>query len=115
VAYALVEDIAASWPEYQRRTAATLEPIPTGLILHAAGPTEEGLRIIEVWESEHAWKRFRTERLAPALAPFTEHVRLQPRVRALQPQRLVLRPAIAAQVSDAADSPCERHLPQEGS
>jgi len=112
VAYALVEDIAASWPEYQRRTAATLEPIPTGLILHAAGPTEEGLCIIEVWESEHAWKRFRTERLAPALAPLTEHVRLQ-RIRALQPQHLVLRPAIAAQVSDAVDSPCERHLPQE--
>jgi hypothetical protein len=103
MAYALVEDIAASWPEYPRRTAATLEPIPTGLILHAAGPTEEGLRIIEVWESEHAWKRFRTERLAPALAPFTEHVRLPQRVRALQPHQLVLRPAIAGQASDAFD------------
>jgi hypothetical protein len=113
VAYLLVEDVAASWPEYQRRTAATLEPIPAGLILHAAGPTDEGLRIIEVWESEHACKRFRTERLAPALAASTEHARLPRRVRTLQPQQLVFGAAIAAQTSDAVDSPREGHLLQE--
>ena len=31
---------------------------PEGLILHAAGRTDEGVRIIEVWESEEAWHRF---------------------------------------------------------
>jgi hypothetical protein len=113
VAYLLVEDVAASWPEYQRRTAATLEPIPAGLILHAAGPTDEGLRIIEVWETEDAWERFRTERLTPALAGFTKHARLPRRVRALQPQHLVLGAAIAVQTSDAVDSPHEGHLLQE--
>lgn len=56
VSYAFVEDIAASWEEYGR-LAAALEggPAPKGLLLHAAGPTDEGIRIVEVWESEEAW------------------------------------------------------------
>ena len=31
------------------------------LILHAAGRTDEGIRIIEVWESEELWHRFAEE------------------------------------------------------
>jgi hypothetical protein len=65
VPYAFVEDIAASWEHYQR-FAAALEGIePEGLILHAAGPTDEGFRIIGIWESEEAWQRFREDRLDP--------------------------------------------------
>jgi hypothetical protein len=115
VAYALVDDVAASWPEYQRGTAATLEPIPAGLILHVAGPTEEGLRIIEVWETEDAWKRFEKERLAPSLAALAERAPLKQRIRGLQPRHLVLGAAIAAQTSEAIDSPCEGQLLQERS
>lgn len=40
---------------------------PRGAIVHAAGLYEGKLRIIEVWESEEAYRRFRQERLAPAL------------------------------------------------
>ena len=57
--YAFVEDIAASWERYERFAAAFDGPSPDGLLLHAAGPTDEGFRIIGVWESEAAWDRFR--------------------------------------------------------
>ncbi|HJR94924.1 MAG TPA: hypothetical protein VJ807_05760 [Gaiellaceae bacterium] len=61
MSYALVEDVAASWGSYERFAAALERSVPDGLILHAAGRTEEGVRIIEVWESEDAWHRFATE------------------------------------------------------
>ena len=35
-------------------TASTVQ----GLIFHAAGPTEGGWRVIDVWESEEAFQRF---------------------------------------------------------
>ncbi len=38
-----------------------------GLILHLAGPAEGGWRVIDVWESEEAFERFRRERLMPAI------------------------------------------------
>jgi hypothetical protein len=56
--YALVEDVAASWESYERFAANLVGHTPDGLILHAAGRTDEGFRIIEVWESEAAWRRF---------------------------------------------------------
>ena len=59
MSYAVVEDVAASWESYECSAASDLERrAPEGLILHAAGRTDEGVRIIEVWESEEAWHRF---------------------------------------------------------
>src|SRR4029079_3098718 len=55
--YAFVNDVAASWEHYQRFERAFEGAIPDGLVLHAAGPTDEGFRIIAVWESEDAWER----------------------------------------------------------
>jgi hypothetical protein len=68
MAYAFVQDIASSWEQYERVAAGLTEPAPQGLILHLAGPTDEGFRIIAVWESEQAWQRFQIERLQPAVA-----------------------------------------------
>ncbi len=59
--YALVEDVAASWENYGPFADALADHTPSGLILHAAGPTDEGFRIIELWESEEAWQRFAAE------------------------------------------------------
>jgi hypothetical protein len=39
---------------------------PPGLLAHAAGPTETGWRIIDVWESEAAFRTFVSERLLKA-------------------------------------------------
>jgi len=62
MAYAIVEDVAASWESYAPVAAALEASSPDGLILHAAGRTDEGFRIIELWESEEAWLAF-AERL----------------------------------------------------
>jgi hypothetical protein len=90
MAYAFVQDIAASWHEYQRVTAATLEPAPDGLILHLAGPTDEGFRIISVWESEAAWQGFQAERLLPAIAALGGPARPEPTFRGLHGAHLIL-------------------------
>lgn len=60
VSYALVEDVPASWERYavlERELARS----PRGLLVHVAGPTDEGFRIIEVWQSEADWQRFAAE------------------------------------------------------
>jgi hypothetical protein len=75
--YAVVQDVPASWADYEA-LAAIAEPVPDGLILHVAGPTDEGFRTIEIWESVEASRRFRA-RFTPehwrrhgCLAPPTE-------------------------------------------
>jgi hypothetical protein len=40
---------------------------PDGLIVHTASPRAGGVRIVDVWESEDAWQRFREERLMPVV------------------------------------------------
>ena len=81
MSYALVEDVAASWESYERFAAGIGRSQPDGLILHAAGRTDEGFRIIEVWESEEAWRRF---------ADGLDRPNAQRFVRELQPTHLVL-------------------------
>jgi hypothetical protein len=44
---------------------APFAPAPEAKV---AGPTDEGVRIIDVWESETLWQRFRAEWLGPAIA-----------------------------------------------
>ena len=60
MSFAFVQDVAASWHRYESYAAA-IACRPPGLILHVAGPTDEGFRIIDVWESEASWERFRAE------------------------------------------------------
>ena len=38
-----------------------------GMLYHAAGPTSDGWRVIEVWESQEALDRFFQEKLGAAL------------------------------------------------
>ena len=65
--YAYVQDVAEEWENYERLSTALGEGVPDGLVVHVAGPTDAGFRIIEVWESQEAWERFRNERLRPAV------------------------------------------------
>ena len=77
MSYVVVEDVAASWERYRRVADALAGPPPSGLIVHAAGPTDEGFRIVGVWESEQAWRRFTEGLDQEAPSPMA--------VRALQP------------------------------
>jgi hypothetical protein len=40
---------------------------PDGLIMHSAGPTEDGWYVYDIWESEEHLQRFVQDRLMPAL------------------------------------------------
>lgn len=80
--FAFVQDVAATWERYHR-LASAIGDRPEGLLLHVAGPTDDGFRIIGVWESESAWEQFAAG-LELADAPTT--------FRALQPRHVVLGP-----------------------
>lgn len=82
--YVVVEDVAASWEQYGQVAAALAGPAPAGLIVHAAGPTDEGFRIVGVWESEEAWQRFVQEVGSATLAHTSAQV-----VRTLRPEHVV--------------------------
>ena len=86
MSYAFVEDVPASWEHYAPFAQALGGPAPEGLILHAAGPTDEGFRIIAVWESEDAWLRFLADRLGTAVDGAAE---VPPVFRALRPAHIV--------------------------
>jgi hypothetical protein len=89
VPYVLVQDVASTWEQYERVTAPTVEPAPQGLILHAAGPTEDGFRVVHVWESREAWERFSQERLGPAVAALGGPARPEPTLREFDAAHLV--------------------------
>ena len=85
MSFAFVQDIAATWQQYER-FASAIAVRPEGLVLHVAGPTDEGVRIIGVWESEAAWERFKAEfelEVAPPGPPTPTTF------RALQPRHVV--------------------------
>jgi len=90
VAHAVVQDVSATWEQYERVTAPTIDPAPKGLILHVAGPTDDGFRVIDVWESRDAWGRFHADRVAPALSALGGPARPEPTLRDLHPGHLVV-------------------------
>jgi hypothetical protein len=90
VSHAIVQDVPVSWVEYQRVATALVDPVPVGLILHVAGPTDEGVRTIDVWETEEAWQRFRDERLGSAPGALGGTSRPEPSLRELRALQLVL-------------------------
>jgi hypothetical protein len=59
--YAIVQDVPASWAHYEA-LADIGDHMPDGLMLHVAGPTDEGFRTIEIWETREAWERWQVER-----------------------------------------------------
>jgi len=42
--------------------------IPTGAKLHVSGFADDGLHVLDVWESEEAFNEFMARRLSPAIA-----------------------------------------------
>ena len=88
--YAFVQDVAVSWEHYERVAETLIDPAPEGLVLHVAGPTDEGFRIIAVWESEEAWQRFRTKALQPAVAALGGPSRPEPTFRDLRTEHVVI-------------------------
>jgi len=88
--YAYVHDVACSWHRFREAASGLVEPPPPGLILHLAGPTDEGVRCIDVWESEQAGTQFRVGLLSPALAQLGAATCRHDVLRHLHPEHFVL-------------------------
>ena len=88
MSYALVEDVPGSWEQYGAM-ARSVGQVPPGLLLHGAGPTDEGFRIIEVWESEADWLRFSADHEA-AIASVDPVVTARTVVRDLRAMHVVI-------------------------
>ncbi len=56
--------------QYERMGAELdkMAPGPDGILIHVCGPTVDGWRIADVWESREAFDRFADQRLLPAMA-----------------------------------------------
>jgi hypothetical protein len=79
----------STWETYERIMAEVGAEHPAGLIVHVAEPRADGgVRIVDVWESQAHYERFRDERLVPAVA------------RVIGEQRLAQAPPPALDVLD---------------
>jgi hypothetical protein len=66
MAWGFIGELPISRDEYDRLNAEIAED-PQGLILHTAAEHGGGMRIIDVWESEDAYRRFEEQTLFPAM------------------------------------------------
>ena len=66
MAWGFIGELPISRDQYDRLNAEIPED-PEGLILHTAAEHGGGMRIIDVWESEAAYRRFEQETLVPAM------------------------------------------------
>ena len=89
MSYAFVQDVPATWDTYRGIAEALSPDCPEGLVVHAAGPTDEGFRMIGIWDSREAWDRFRDERLSTILESLSCGTRIQPTYRELQIAHLI--------------------------
>jgi hypothetical protein len=55
------------YDELNRALGIDSDHPPEGLISHVAGPTDDGLLIVDTWESEDALDRFFEERVGPGM------------------------------------------------
>lgn len=58
------------------------DQLPEGCQLHIAGPTDEGWRVITVWDSEEQFQEFRNSKLIPAIQEAGFGDRVAPQVDA---------------------------------
>ncbi len=65
--YGVMQDMPGVSETEYRLVERNLGPDrPAGLLAHVAGPVEDGWRVVNVWESEDAYRRFVSERLMRA-------------------------------------------------
>lgn len=85
----IFEGRGMSQEQYQQvnQQAAPGNRPPSGLLFHAAGPSEEGFSVIEVWESQEALQAFFGQTLGQALqqANITAEPKLFQVINTMQP------------------------------
>jgi hypothetical protein len=54
--------------DYDTAARVVNTEVPDGLLLHTAGATDEGVRVVDFWESPEQFQRFADGTLGPQLA-----------------------------------------------
>ena len=67
MSYACSYDVPGNEQMYRQVKATIGDEQPKGLVVHLALTTDNGLRHIEVWDTEQDWQRFQDERVRPAV------------------------------------------------
>ncbi len=71
MSYAIVHFFPGGTKEQYEASVAAVHPdrqtLPSGQILHLAGPSDGGWTIVAIHDSKASWERFRDEELAPRL------------------------------------------------
>ena len=65
--YAYIQDVPITLPVYRQIKEEIGEDVPRGLLVHLVLETQEGLRYVDVWESQADCERFFDERVHPAV------------------------------------------------
>ena len=65
--------------------------MPDGCQLHIAGPTDNGWRVITVWDSDEQFQQFRDQKLIPALREAGSEQRIAPQINSNPVYRLLTR------------------------
>ena len=66
MAWGFIQQLPVTRDQYDQVNGEIGED-PDGLILHTAAEKGGGVQVIDVWESEDAYRRFEQEKLGPAL------------------------------------------------
>jgi hypothetical protein len=70
MAVVIVNEIEGGNQDFYEQVNPKVMPegrLPDGCQLHIAGPTENGWRVITVWDSDEQFQQFRNETLIPAM------------------------------------------------
>ena len=89
MSYAFVQDVPATWDTYRDIAKTLSADRPEGLVVHAAGPTDEGFRMIGIWDSREMCDRFRDEHLIKILTYLSAGTRIRPTYRELEIAHLI--------------------------
>ena len=92
MAVVVVAEVEGGNEEFYEKVSKQALPggeLPDGAKIHIAGPTDDGWRVITVWESQEHFERFREETLIPALRDAGEEDRIAPRPAPQPVHRLI--------------------------
>jgi hypothetical protein len=92
MAVVIVNEIEGGNQEFYDRVNSRVMPneeLPDGCELHIAGPSENGWRVITVWESDERFQQFRNETLIPAMQEAGAEDRLVPSISTQPVYRLL--------------------------
>lgn len=75
--FAIVHDVAGSWHDYRHIREISEREATPGLVVHAAGPTNDGFRTVDLWRTDALWQaqqhRFDRAVSSLAVAPVARH------------------------------------------